>query len=202
MEEQLRLTAESYDRTVQAYLQRNGRTVPTDAALRFLDCLAPRATILDLGCGPGTDARFFSDAGYEVTGIDVSPEMIREAQRHAPKARFVVMDMRHLTLPNLAFDGVWANATLHHVPKGEIRDVLTAIARSLKPNGVLYCSVKRGDAEGLEADDRYGGVPKFWSYFSEERLRQDLLETGYRVLSLEPRPVGPWLRAYARAKAS
>jgi len=62
--------------------------------------------VLDVGCGPGRDAKYFSEHNLEVTGIDLASNFIQIASQHAPKARFIQMDMRSLDFPEKAFDGI------------------------------------------------------------------------------------------------
>ena len=88
--------------------------------------------ILDVGCGTGHLTAQIAEAGALVTGIDCSPEMIRQAQEKYPKLQFQVMDAREITFPE-SFGAVFSNATLHWITEPE--RVLAGIARSLRPGG-------------------------------------------------------------------
>lgn len=137
--------------------------------------------ILDIGSGPGHDAKIFTDLGLEVTGIDLSEKLIQHARSKAPDATFIKMDMRVLNFPNETFDGVWALASLQHLPKSEIIGALKEIRRVLKPTGTFYLSVTNGDGEGLVQKDRYAGNRKYFANYSEKEIQKYLEEAGFAV---------------------
>jgi SAM-dependent methyltransferase len=121
----------------------------------------PPFSLLDFGCGPGRDLAYFSRLGHNVTGLDGSTQFAEMAKAHSG-AEVWVQDFINLSLPANRFDGVFANATLFHVPKNAIEDSLSAIWSALKPNGVLFTSNPRGnDEEGLS-----GG--RFGVYYRDE----------------------------------
>src|SRR5271157_3715002 len=103
--------------------------------------------ILDVGCGPGRDAKYFMMNGYRVIGIDYSEGMIKEAKRRVPEGDFQKLDMRSLDFDRHTFDGVWACASILHIPKSEVRSVLEEFKQILKPKGVLYVAVTKGEGE-------------------------------------------------------
>lgn len=111
----------------------------------FLSLLSPGARILDAGCGSGRDARLFSLAGFQVTAFDASRKMAELAQVHSglpvQQLRF-----RDVTFEG-EFDGVWASASLLHVPLVELRDSIQPLIRALRPGGILFCSFKAGTGE-------------------------------------------------------
>lgn len=113
--------------------------------LPFLECIPQGGSILDAGCGSGRDTKAFQERGYEVTAIDASARMVEAASRltSAPvrQMRFQEMDWDE------EFDGVWACASVLHVPRSEIGDVLRRFVRALRPAGVAFLSFKRGDGE-------------------------------------------------------
>jgi SAM-dependent methyltransferase len=111
----------------------------------FLVLVRSGGHILDAGCGPGRDARAFHDMGYRVTAFDASTEMARLAAEHLGEP------VQVLRLQDLAaedeFDGVWACASLLHVPAAEMTGVLARLARALRPGGALFVSFKLGAGE-------------------------------------------------------
>jgi SAM-dependent methyltransferase len=130
----------------------------------FLDQLpAPSSEtvikILDLGSGPGRDSFFFDSLGYEVTALDPSTEMIRlVSQNLSTRSRVVVGLAQEMNFEN-EFDGIWASASLIHVPHEQMPETLKRIARALKPNGILASSLIYGvgtpDQGEIEAKGRY-----------------------------------------------
>lgn len=107
----------------------------------FLPHLQTDARILDAGCGSGRDARAFAERGFQVIAFDASPAMaaIAEARLGAPLAvlRFQEIAWRQ------AFDGIWACASLLHVPSAELPDVMHRLGRAMKPGGIRYASFNR-----------------------------------------------------------
>jgi SAM-dependent methyltransferase len=149
-----------------------GRTaaLPMNAAYEpFMRELPPCARILDAGCGPGRNAAAFLSHGYRVTAIDASPAMVQLARRSGIDAR--VMTFQHMTF-NEEFDGVWASASVLHVPHAEIPGVLSRFARALNPQGILYVSLKEGQSERIAEDGR------FFSYFALDEFSDSLTSSG------------------------
>jgi len=137
--------------------------------------------ILDIGCGPGRDALVFTNRGRRVVGIDLSKNFLAIAQRAAPSAVFAKVDMRSLAFSSGSFDGVWACASLLHLPKGEALQALQESRRVLEPHGFLFASVKEGEGEGWEEREE-GKV--FYSYYQEEEIRKWIEEAGFSIIRL------------------
>jgi SAM-dependent methyltransferase len=112
---------------------------------RFLAHVPAGGAVLDAGCGSGRDAAAFAGAGYVVTAFDGSAELVRlaTAATGLPVRRMTFADMDW----DAAFDGVWACATLLHLPLAELPAAFARIAGALKPGGVFYASFKEGDVE-------------------------------------------------------
>lgn len=114
---------------------------------RFTRYLQLGDKILDAGCGSGRDTLDFRQAGYEVVAIDACKELCQRA------SVVTGQDVICMTFQELSyeedFDGIWACASLLHVPSEEIEEVLMKLVKALKPQGVLYLSVKYGEFEGV-----------------------------------------------------
>lgn len=112
---------------------------------RFLTHLPARGHILDAGCGSGRDSLAFLNAGYRVTAFDAAPKMAALAEERIGQS-VEVLRFQDVTWSN-TFDGIWACASLLHVPRSELPDALQRLERALKPGGILYVSFKYGDGE-------------------------------------------------------
>ena len=131
-------------------------TRDTDMALlraRFLAHVPARSRILDAGCGSGRDSRAFLDAGYVVEAFDGSAPLAELAGSLIGQP-VRVLDFREVDW-QAEFDGVWACASLLHVPWAELPAVVGRLVAALKPGGVLYMSFKHGRGERNAADGRF-----------------------------------------------
>lgn len=162
-------TLQFYRGNAEAYA---GRTFTSrQARLKaFLARLSPGASILELGCGAGGDTAEMLARGFDVRATDGSPEMADVASKHL--GRTVETLLFHDLDEVEAYDGVWANACLLHVPRDELAGVLGLIRRALKPEGVFYASYKAGDAEGRDTLNRY------YNYPSPDWLRTNYTSAG------------------------
>ena len=141
-----------YDLNAQEFFD---GTVDADMSSHYKEFLAQipeKGHILDAGCGSGRDTLMFKSLGYEVTAIDGSIEMCKLASEYAGQ-EVLHMQFQDIEFDSI-FDGIWASASLLHVPSNEIEGVLIKLKNSLKENGIFYASFKYGDFEG-ERNGRY-----------------------------------------------
>ena len=96
-----------------------------------------RHTILDLGCGPGRDLVTFRDLGHVAVGLDGAEHFLQMARENSG-CELLHQDFLSLDLPDQSFDGIFANASLFHVPSQELPRVLGELWQCLKPDGVLF----------------------------------------------------------------
>lgn len=161
-----------YARQTEAYRKMaEGHHNPQLAAM--MASLPVGARVLDLGCGPGQDARALARAGFAVVAMDASPEMIRQAaMAEGVETRLGSFADLHDTA---AFDAVWASFSLLHAPKAAFPGHLAAIHRALRPGGVLVLSLKTGEGEARDS------LGRFYAYYSETELTALLTGAGFRV---------------------
>lgn len=193
------LTLADYDQTAERF--REGTrdhdvSQNIEALLRHLEGQAPQR-ILDFGCGPGRDLKTFTRLGHSPVGVDGSAEFVAMARADSGcevwHQNFLALD-----LPPAHFDGVFANATLFHVPLSELPRVLKALHATLKPRGVLFSSNPRGDNREGWNGWRYGAYHDFDSW------KRYLTDTGFVELEHYYRPAGlpreqqPWLASVWR----
>ena len=106
----------------------------------------PPFHILDFGCGPGRDLKDFRALGHEPVGLEGATALASMAREHSGCAVWE-QDFLALDLPPARFDGIFANASLFHVPRRELPRVLGTLHATLKPGGVLFSSNPRGQNE-------------------------------------------------------
>jgi SAM-dependent methyltransferase len=160
----------------------------------FLDAIDgdPPFSILDLGCGPGRDLHHFRSLGHNAVGLDGSKEFVAMARSYSG-CEVLNQDFLEMALPERHFDGVFANASLFHVPSQELPRVLLELAATLRFRGVLFCSNPRGNNEEGLNDDRYS------CYFDLDTWRNYVTAAGFVELRHYYRPSGlprhkqPWL---------
>lgn len=162
-----------------------------NALLRHIQAQPPYR-ILDFGCGPGRDLAAFKSLGHIPVGLDGSSEFVSMA-RESSGCEVWHQDFLSLALPSVEFDGVFANASLFHVPGADIARVLKQLHRCLKPGGVLLSSNPRGGNQEGWNGARYGVYHDLTSW---RRLLDEAgfieLEHYYRPEGL-PREQQPWL---------
>ena len=192
-------TIAHYDRSAPAYWD---GTQNHDVSQNYAALLAaiesdPPFSILDLGCGPGRDLQYFRSLGHEVIGLDGSKEFVAMARAYSG-CEVLHQDFLSMELPQCRFDGVFANASLFHVPSQELPRVMVELFETLRPRGVLFASNPRGNnQEGLNGD-RYG------CFLDHETWRHHATAAGFLEVSHYYRPAGlprhqqPWLAIILR----
>ena len=161
-------TLQFYRSNAQAYAKRE--IAKHTRLTRYLALLPTGGSILELGCGAGADSAEMIARGFDVRPTDGSPEMAAEASRRLgrPVETLLFHDLDKIE----AYDGVWANACLLHVPRSELAPVLARIWRALKPGGHFYASFKAGEADGRDTLNRY------YNYPSPDWLRATYADSG------------------------
>lgn len=162
-----------------------------DALLGAIEGVPPFA-ILDLGCGPGRDLMAFQELGHAPVGLDGCAAFVEMARAHAG-CEVYHQDFLALELPPGRFDGVFANASIFHVPSAHLPRVLGELHATLKPRGVLFCSNPRGTNE-----EGWNG-PRYGVYHDLDGFRGYCEPAGFELIDYYFRPSGrpvrdqPWL---------
>jgi SAM-dependent methyltransferase len=128
-----------YDRFARAFWNGTRDHDVSQNYAAFLDAIEdePPYSILDLGCGPGRDLIRFRSLGHEAVGLDGSQQFVAMARSHS-QCEVLHQDFLAMQLPESRFDGVFANASLFHVPSRELPRVLRELFKTLKLRGVLF----------------------------------------------------------------
>lgn len=172
-------TRDTYDAIAVEFLQNTrDRSVVCGWLDRFSSLLPAGALVLDLGAGPGFDSAELRKRGFEAISVDLSLGMLRAGLRDFPGLR-VQSDLRRLPFPSCSVCGIWANASLLHLPREEARTALREFRRVLGPYGILHISVKRGTGAQWESA-RYG-KPRWFQYWSDADLDAVLQAVGFCI---------------------
>ena len=187
-------TIAHYDRSARAFWEGTRDHDVSQNTKALIEAIEgkPPYVILDFGCGPGRDLATFRSLGHEAVGLDGSKELAALAQVHSG-CEVLAQDFLALDLPPDRFDGIFANASLFHVPSAELPRVLGELHTALKARGVLFSSNPRGTNEEGMNGDRYG------CFHDLETWRRFVGAAGFVELKHYYRPAGlpreqqPWL---------
>lgn len=157
--------AQSYDSHAQ--LQRQS----ADLLLAKLGERRP-ASVLDAGCGPGSMSRFWRDTGAEVTALDLSLPMLRQAQRQQAAQHYVAADIEALPLADARFDLAWSNLAVQWC--NDLSQALKALHRVVRPGGaVAFTTLASGSLPELhQAWRAVDSRPHANRFLAEETLAE------------------------------
>jgi SAM-dependent methyltransferase len=142
----------------------------------FLDRLPAGAHILDLGCGPGLQAERMLRRGFSVDAIDAAPGFVAAARARGVAARLARFD----EIDAIAqYDAVWASFSLLHAPRADLRGHLAALARALRPGGLLHLGMKLG--EGAARDP----LGRLYTYVTADEAEGLVAGAGLAILTRE-----------------
>jgi SAM-dependent methyltransferase len=187
------LTVEHYEMNAASFWQGTKDHDVSQNIQAFLSALPKEKSlnILDIGCGPGRDLHHFKSLGHNPIGLDGSEKFCEMAQQYSG-CETLHQNFSNIDISAFQFDGVFANASLFHVPKNILPNVLNKIHDALTTQGILFMSNPRGSGE-LWQGQRYG-------HYMELDTSQTFIEqAGFKILHHYYRPEGqpraqqPWL---------
>ncbi len=145
-------TLDYYNNNAESFADGTINAVFTDVQKRFLSYIPENGLILDFGCGSGRDSKYFLQRGYRVDAVDGSEKLCELASQNTG------LKVRQMLFSELdecdKYDGIWACASILHLPKRELTDVIKRMILAVKPGGYIYTSFKYGEYEGYR-NDRY-----------------------------------------------
>ena len=142
-----------YNRNAQAYFDSTLRVDMSALYNRFLKYVEPGGRILDAGSGSGRDTLALLQHGYKVDAFDASPALCKLSTQLTGVEAQVLRFQEFDCAPR--YDGIWACASLLHVPEGELENAISRLIGALKPGGALYVSFKHGAEERISRDGRF-----------------------------------------------
>ena len=202
---------DSYDTIADEYARRLRNELqqkPLDRQLldRFAAETAGHGKVCDVGCGPGHVARYLSDAGAAVFGLDLSSRMLDEARRFNPDISFTQGNMMALPLESDELAGIVALYAIVHFPKESLPLVFKEMWRVLQPRGLMLCAFHTGD-QTLHPPELWGRpISMDWFFFPIVEIRRCLETVGFAIEEIiEREPYHPEVeyqsqRAYVFAR--
>jgi SAM-dependent methyltransferase len=187
-------TIDAYERSakecVARWNRRRHRRPPL--LVEWLQCFPTGARLLDLGCGGGKDADDLDRRGYRVVGLDRTSALLLMGRRRYPLLPLIRADLRYLPFQAMSFDGLWAAASLMHLPKPEARRILADLCKLVRP----------GVKSRLVTD---GWVPgRYFARWKKEELARAVRGAGWTILELKiitnRERKGRWLNLLAQKR--
>ncbi|UCD01885.1 MAG: class I SAM-dependent methyltransferase [Promethearchaeota archaeon] len=180
MNEISKIVEQGYNRIAEDYYSHRNLNKFNNELAEFASLLSIDAHVLDVGCGAGIPtAKFLTERGIKVTGIDLSEKMLSLARKNVPSAEFIKMDMNKLEFNESTFDGIVSVYSLFHVPKEKHSEIFKKFYKILKPGGNLLINTGVSESEGTS---NFFGVPMFWSNFSPKTTLNLVKEAGFSII--------------------
>lgn len=191
-------TIDYYNKNAKEYAQKTFDVDMSKLCDIFLKELKQGTQILDLGCGSGRDSKYFLSHGFDVYPVDGSKELCKIASQN------IGIEVEELLFDELdfykEFDGVWACASLLHVPMSELPVILAKIHQALRDDGVFFTCFKYGEGEEVREGKHYTDL-------TEEALQKLLQEQNFEVIdvfvtgdSIKDRDETKWVNAIGKRK--
>ncbi len=176
-------TIDYYERNADAFTAGTMDVAFTDVQEQFLSYIPARGSILDFGCGSGRDTKYFISKGYSVEATDGSKKLCEIAGNNAG------VTVKHMMFSELdeqeKYDGIWACASILHLPKEELKDVFGRMIKAVKKGGYIYSSFKHGDFEGYRneryfIDFAFESFHEFMKRFPEIKIIEEWISADVR----------------------
>lgn len=167
---------------------------------RFLSLVPKGGFVLDAGCGSGRDAKAFKQYGYRVAAFDASSELAALASEHIGYD----VDVRTFSeVDEVGFyDGIWACASLLHLPLSELPDAINRLWQALKPGGIMYVSFKEGTTERIKDGRHFTDLTEFKLRCLFNGINDVLRIECWQTTDVRPERSDVWLNAIVSRKIS
>jgi len=148
---------------------------------RFSNLVKDDGKVYDIGCGPGEVAYFLSAFGVNVSGIDISEEMVKEARKLSPHIEFQMGDMFNLKIPNDSAIGISAFYTIVNFEINKVEKAFMEFFRVLKSGGYLLISFHIGSKK-IQLDEFFGEKMEIdFVYFETDEIIEILKKVGFEI---------------------
>lgn len=166
----------------------------------WIEHLPPRSQVLDLGCGPGQDSRYLRRRGFHVVGLDLTQPFLQVARKRSPKLPLVQADIEHFPFSPETFDGIWAAASLIHLPKTTLKKVLRQVRALIRPTGFLAATFLHGKGAGLLPGQWIPG--RYMCKWLKPELQEVFQQARWHIISVQTvsnrERKGRWLNVIAK----
>ncbi|GAB3745774.1 class I SAM-dependent methyltransferase [Amycolatopsis oliviviridis] len=193
-------TRRTYDESAEAYVRTTDTLDKFPGLDRELDrffAALPGDSVLDLGCGSGRDSDYLIRRGATVVAGDLSEVMLRTTRDRCAVAGVLQLDLLAMPFADGVFDGVWACASVLHVPRTAHLAAFVEIHRVLAKGGVAAISLKEGGEEGWVEDPRMSS-PRWFSPRRPEAVVGELGVAGFTSARVFPSGRGTWFVVEAK----
>ena len=179
-------TIHSYNQNAKAYADKFMCHEPyTKQAKAFAELLRSGDSVLDIGCGPGNVAKqLLATKSLQITGVDLSEEMVKLASANVPSGRFCCQDIRQAEFVTGSFDAVVLSFSIVHLKDVEAEDLLRKAISWTQRNGYMFVSFMAGKVAGFEQTS-FSRQPIFFNYFDHGKIAQLLSEHGVDIIHSE-----------------
>jgi len=184
--DEIQTTIQSYNQNAKAYADRFMCHEPyTKQAKAFAELLRSGDSVLDIGCGPGNVAKqLLAAKALQITGVDLSEEMVKLASANVPSGRFYCQDIRQAGFVTGSFDAVLLSFSIVHLKDAEADDLLRKAISWTQKNGYLFVSFMAGKVAGYEQTS-FSRQPIYFNYFDHGKIAQLLSEQGLEIVHSE-----------------
>lgn len=179
-----------YAKNFKSYALKSNKNTKIDKKQleSFANLLKPDALVLDAGSGSGRDSNIFKQMGFNVIGVDITPELVQHSKETYPDIDFRVGDITELDFSNNQFDGIWAHASVVHFDKiADVKKSLEEFQRVLKQKGILHLLVRACD-DGLVFNRKSDSIAKnarTFCEFDENIITKMLTSSGFSLNYIE-----------------
>ena len=175
----LKETIKTYDKIAENYARKHWHTILLSSEKNEFAERCGGNEVIDAGCGPGIYTSFLLKKGFNVTSIDLSKGMLKEAKKRVPKGKFYRMSVTKLGFPAGRFDGVFCSAVLLHLNDREAKSAIKEFYRVLRPGGLLFISTKVGRKETVKVYP--DGTKRFIHFYTAKFLKDSLEKAGFKI---------------------
>jgi ubiquinone/menaquinone biosynthesis C-methylase UbiE len=182
----IEIIRENYDRIADEYARRmfrelDGKPFDREQLKRFATSVQGRGAVCDMGCGPGHVARFLIDAGLDVFGLDLSPQMIAQAQRLSPDIKFRQGNMLALDLADNTLAGISAFYATVNIPAESLPRAVAEMHRVLQPSGLLLLAFHIGE-QVMRPGELWGQpISMEFYHMQPEKILALLTKSGFAI---------------------